>query len=73
MFLVWIATNKHQIEKIGEQTHGLFPGLHQEDLKFLMKAVSSVEFCFLRNLQMDSSLPCWSETRQCCVVAARLT
>jgi hypothetical protein len=48
MFLVWIATNKHQIEKIGEQTHGFFPGLHQEDLKFLMKAVSSVEFCFLR-------------------------
>jgi hypothetical protein len=40
MFLVWIATNKHQIEKIGEQTHEQTPGSHQEDLKFLMKAVS---------------------------------
>jgi hypothetical protein len=40
MFLVWIATNKHQIEKIGEKTHVFFPGSHQEDLEFLMKAVS---------------------------------
>jgi hypothetical protein len=29
MFLVWIATNKHQIEKIGEQTHVSFPGSHR--------------------------------------------